>query len=94
MVGLMKVNKMMLGEITPPLIAFILGIIFGTQLNYRLTKGMIILLISFSIVASLLFGVFTFTYSIYGGYIAPGIGFSMPLITATIGIIIGKLLKG
>ncbi len=85
---------MMLGEIAPSLIALILGIIFGTQLNYKFTGRMVILLISFSIVASLLFGTFTFMYSIYGGYIAPGIGFSMPLITATIGIIIGKLLKG
>ncbi|MCS7097847.1 MAG: hypothetical protein NZ922_02585 [Candidatus Methanomethyliaceae archaeon] len=84
----------MIGEISPSIIAFILGILFGTQLAHKITGRMAALVIIFSIVGALLFGAFTFTYSIYGGYIMPGLGLSMPLITATIGIIIGKLLKG
>ncbi|MEM0100681.1 MAG: hypothetical protein QXY96_03635 [Candidatus Methanomethylicaceae archaeon] len=84
----------MLGEITPSIIAFILGILFGTQLAHKITKRIVTLVIVFSIVGALLFGTFTFTYSIYGGYIMPGLGFDIPLITATIGIIIGKLLRG
>lgn len=84
----------MMGEISPSIMAFMLGILFGTQLAHKITIKTAILVIVFSIVGALLFGVFTFTYSIYGGYIMPGFGFSMPLITATIGIIIGKLLRG
>lgn len=84
----------MLGEVTPSIIAFILGVIFGTQLAHNITRRTAALLIIFSVVGALLFGTFTFTYSIYGGYIMPGIGFAVPLITATIGILIGKIIRG
>ncbi|MCX8182478.1 MAG: hypothetical protein N3D12_05110 [Candidatus Methanomethyliaceae archaeon] len=85
---------MMLGEITPFIISIILGILFGTQLSGKISKGTTVLVISFSIVGALLFGVFMFSYSIYGGYIMPGLGFATPLIGATIGLLIGKALKG
>lgn len=85
---------MMLGEITPLIIAIFLGILFGTQISGKISRGTAILVFVFSIVGSLLFGAFLFSYSIYGGYIAPGLGFATPLIGATIGILIGKALKG
>ncbi|MGQ9759650.1 MAG: hypothetical protein ACUVQ5_03645 [Candidatus Methanomethylicaceae archaeon] len=85
---------MMLGEITPFIIALLLGILFGTRLSGKLSGRTVVLLIAFSIVGALLFGSFMFTYSLYGGYIAPGLGFATPLIGATIGILIGKALRG
>lgn len=85
---------MMLGEITPLIIAILLGILFGAQISGKISKGTAILVFIFSIVGSLLFGAFLFSYSIYGGYIVPGLGFATPLIGATIGILIGKALKG
>lgn len=87
-------NKMMPGDITPFIISIVLGVLFGTQLSGKISKGTTILVIIFSIVGALLFGAFMFTYSIYGGYIMPGLGFATPLIGATIGILIGKALKG
>lgn len=85
---------MMLGEITPFIVALLLGILFGTQLTGKLSSRTVVLIVALSIVGALLFGSFIFTYSIYGGYIAPGLGFATPLIGATIGILIGKALKG
>ncbi len=85
---------MMLGEITPSIIALVLGILFGTQLSGKISSRTAVLAIAFSIVGALLFGSFMFTYSIYGGYIIPGFGFAIPLIGATIGILIGKAMKG
>ena len=85
---------MLLGEITPFIISLILGVLFGTQISGKVSKGTTILVIAFSIVGALLFGAFMFTYSIYGGYIIPGVGFATPLIGATIGILIGKAIKG
>lgn len=87
-------NRMLIGEITPFIISIILGVLFGTQLSGKISKGTAVLVIIFSIVGALLFGAFMFTYSIYGGYIMPGLGFATPLIGATIGILIGKALKG
>lgn len=85
---------MMLGEITPFIISILLGILFGTQLSGKISKGTVALVVIFSIVGALLFGAFTFTYTLYGGFIMPGLGFATPLIGSTIGILIGKALRG
>jgi hypothetical protein len=47
-----------------------------------------------TIVAALLFEAPIFTTSIFGGYITSEISFAMPLIGATIGLLIGKYVGG
>jgi hypothetical protein len=85
---------MMLGEITPFFIALILGIIFGTQFSGQLSRRGISLIIGLTIVAAFLFEAPIFTTSIFGGYITSEISFAMPLIGATVGLLIGKYVGG
>jgi len=84
----------MLGEITPLIIGFLLGVLFGTQLSGPLSKRTVALLVGLSIVGAFLFEAPIFTWSVYGGYILPGLSFATPFIGATIGLLIGKALRG
>ncbi|MBM5805835.1 MAG: hypothetical protein FJZ49_07245 [Candidatus Verstraetearchaeota archaeon] len=85
---------MMLGEITPLIIGLLLGVLLGTQLSAPLSKRTVALLLGLSIVAAFLFGAPVFTWSIYGGYILPGLSFATPFIGAMVGLLIGKALRG
>ncbi len=85
---------MMLGEITPFLIALILGIFFGAQFSGKLSRRGSYFILGMAIIAAFLFEAPIFTSSIFGGYILPELSFATPFIGATVGILIGKYLGG
>jgi len=82
------------GEVTPIAIAFFIGILFGTQIQGRISKRTATLVICFGIIAAFLFGASLFTWSFVGGYITEGLGFAAPFLAAMIGMFVGKIVKG
>ncbi len=85
---------MMLGEITPFVIALLLGMLFGAQFSCQLSRRSVYFILVMAVVAAFLFEAPIFTTSIFGGYITPLLSFSTPFIGATVGIVIGKYLGG
>ncbi|MDD1776293.1 MAG: hypothetical protein LUP94_02955 [Candidatus Methanomethylicus sp.] len=84
----------MAGEIAPIIIAFLLGIFFGTQLSGTISRRTTLLIIGLGIIAAFLFEAPIFTWSLFGGYITEGFSFAAPFISATIGLFIGKIIRG
>lgn len=82
------------GEITPIVIGFLLGILFGTQLAGAISRRTVILVLAMSVVAAFLFEAPIFTWSLAGGYITEGLSFAAPFISATVGLLVGKSAKG
>jgi hypothetical protein len=85
---------MMLGEITPFILALLLGLLFGTQFSGQLSRRSLYLIICLAIVAAFLFEALPFMTGLQGGYINHELSFSTPLLGATIGLLIGKYLGG
>lgn len=94
MSGLLTFSPVYAGEITPIVIAFLLGILFGTQFKGEISKRTTIMLLGLSVIAALLFEAPLFTWSLVGGHITEGVGLAMPFISAIIGLLIGKMFKG
>ncbi len=82
------------GEVTPIVIAFVLGILFGTQLQGKISKRMIGMIIGLSIIAAVLFEAPIFTWSLLAGFISEHISISVAFVAATIGMFVGKAFRG
>ena len=82
------------GEITPIVVAFALGILFGTQLQGKISKRTVGMIIGLSILAAILFEAPIFTWSLVAGFISEEFSISMAFIAATVGIFVGKAFKG
>jgi hypothetical protein len=85
---------MMLGEITPFIMALLLGLLFGTQFSGQLSRRTLYLIIGLAVVAAFLFEAPPFMTGIYGGLINDEFSFSTPLLGATMGLLIGKYVGG
>lgn len=85
---------MMLGEVTPFIIALLLGLLFGTQFSGQLSRRAVATIIGLAVVAAFLFEAPPFMTGILGGLINEEISFSTPLLGATMGLLIGKYLGG
>jgi hypothetical protein len=85
---------MMLGEITPFIIALVLGLLFGTQFSGQLSKRAILTITGLAIIAAFLFEAPPFMTGIWGGLINDEISFSTPLLGAIFGLLIGKYIGG
>jgi uncharacterized protein YcfJ len=85
---------MMLGEITPFILALLLGLLFGTQFSGQLSRRAILTVIGLAVVAAFLFEALPFTTSIFGGFINDEFSFSTSLLGAIIGLLIGKYIGG
>ncbi len=84
---------MMLGEILPLIMGFLLGILFGTKLRGRWNPRTVALLLVSGVLASFLFQAPIFFTSPWGG-VYNGISFSTPFMGAILGLLIGKAVKG
>jgi hypothetical protein len=85
---------MMGGEITPIIVGFVIGFLFGTQVYGKVSRRTVAMIICLCIVGAFLFQAPVFTWSLVGGYIAEGLSFAAPFISATIGILLGWALRG
>lgn len=79
-----------LGEVTPTVIALLLGITLGTQMECKLSRRTVLLVLLMSLLAAFLFEAPIHSWSLLGGVIAEHVSFALPFISATIGILIGK----
>ncbi len=82
------------GEVTPIAIAFFIGMMFGTQMQGKISRRTMVMILGLAIIAAFLFEAPIFTWSFVGGYIAEGFGFAAPFISAILGMFIGKIVKG
>lgn len=85
---------MMPGEVTPFIIALLLGLLLGSQFSGQLSRRGVYLIIGLAIVAAFLFEAPLFTTSLWGGLINQEISFATPLLGAVVGLLIGKYLGG
>lgn len=85
---------MMGGEITPIVVGFAIGFLFGTQVYGNVSRRTVVMIICLCIVGASLFQAPVFTWSLIGGYITDGLSFAAPFISATIGILLGWAVRG
>ncbi|RWX72922.1 MAG: hypothetical protein Metus_0896 [Candidatus Methanosuratincola subterraneus] len=90
----MMVFPAAMGEITPTVVAFLLGIAIGTQFVARLSRRTTLLILVMSVVAAFLFEAPIHTWSLLGGVLAEHVSFALPFISATIGLLVGSVLRG
>ncbi len=84
---------MILGEIAPLVMGFLLGILFGTKLQGRWDPKTVALIVVFGILGSFLFQAPPFFASPWGG-VFNGISFSTPFMGAVLGLLLGRAIKG
>ncbi|MDI9644078.1 MAG: hypothetical protein QFX35_02525 [Candidatus Verstraetearchaeota archaeon] len=82
-----------LGEVTPTLVAFVLGVILGTQMEGKISSRTTALVLFMGLLASILFEAPIHFWSVLGGVLTEQISFAFPFISATIGILLGKSIK-
>lgn len=82
-----------LGEITPTIVAFVFGIVIGTQFVAKLSSRTTALILVMSVVAAFLFEAPIHSWSLLGGVFAEHVSFALPFISATIGLLLGKALR-
>ncbi|MEJ5293099.1 MAG: hypothetical protein WHS82_05840 [Candidatus Methanosuratincola sp.] len=90
----MTIFPLALGEVTFTILAFFLGIVLGTQLKGMLSRRTTLLVLIMSVVAAFLFEAPVHYSSVLGGVFAEHISFSLKFISAVIGLLVGRLLRG
>jgi len=82
------------GEVTPLIVSFFLGILFGTQIGGQVDKKSLAAVVFLGICASYVLGPFLFFSTPIGGLLAPGLAFSNTFLGALAGLLVGMAARG
>jgi len=82
------------GELTPLIVSFLLGILFGTQVGGHVDKKVVATVVFLGICAAYVLGPFPFFKTLIGGFLAPRLAFSNTFLGALFGLLVGMAIRG